>query len=132
MADPEARREAIQRRIELEASAARAEAEAAQRVIDDFVAEARRRGLAPEPLQATLLDGRAVKTDKVGWYVNRRRSLAIGEHGEYYVLVVPRRPLARFTGVKLEASLPTLEVSKGGRDGESGPLKEFLDRVLGG
>lgn len=132
MSDPEARREAIQRRVELEASAARAEAEAAQRIIDDFVVEARRRGIAPEPLQATLLNGRTVRTDKSGWYVNNRRSLAIGEDGSYYVLVVPRAPLARFTGVRLEPSQPALEVSKGGRDGESGPLREFLDRVLEG
>lgn len=130
MSDPSARHEDARRRVELEAAAARAEAEVAQRTIDEFLVEVRRRGIPAQPLVATLMNGRTARTDKTGWYVNRRRSLAVGEDGSYYVLVVPSAPLARFTGIKLEASLPTIEVSKGGRDGESGPLKEFLDRVL--
>jgi hypothetical protein len=123
--------EAARLRQELEEGARRAEAVAAQKVIDDFMVKVRELGMAPEPLQATLMNGTTVKTDKRGWYVNNRRSLAIGEKGEYYVLVVPGGGLlTRFTGVKLEASPPSLEVSRGGRDGESGPLVEFLERVL--
>ncbi len=122
--------EAARRRLELEEGALRAQAVAAQKVIDDFMVEARELGIAPEPLQATLMNGTVVKTDKRGWYVNNRRTLAIGENGEYYVLVVPGSRWARFTGIKLEASQPTIEVGRGGRDGESGPLVEFLERVL--
>lgn len=122
--------EAARLRHELEAGARRTEAVAAQKVIDEFMVQARRLGIDPVPLEATLMNGRTAKTDKRGWYVNNRRSLAVGENGEYYVLVVPSTKWARFTGIKLEASDPSLEVSRGGRDGESGPLVEFLDRVL--
>lgn len=122
--------EAARLRHELEAGARRTEAIAAQKVIDDFMAKAREIGLDPVPLEATLISGKTAKTDRRGWYVNNRRSLAIGENGEYYVLVVPSTRWARFTGVKIEPSPPSLEVSRGGRDGESGPLVEFLQRVL--
>ena len=101
-------------------------------LIDDFLSRVRERGIAPERLQATQLDGRVVKTDKTGWYVDRKRSVAIGEGGEWYVLVVPSSALSRFTGVKLEASPPEMVVGRGGRDGESGDLADFLQRVLDG
>lgn len=131
MTQPSDRQEDARRRLEMSQAAERAEAVAAQKIIDQFVKDARAAGLTPEPLMATMMNGVTVKTDKSGWYVNARRSLAVGENGEYYVLVVPRSTIARFTGIKLQPSPPSLEVAKGGRDGESGPLKEFLDRVLG-
>ena len=124
------RREAARRLAELAASARRGEAQAAQVVIDDFVVRARQQGLEPVKLEAMLLDGRTVRTDKTGWYVNKRHSLAIGEGGEWYVLTVTAGAMSRFTGVKLTASPPELVVGRGGRDGESGDLVEFLDRVL--
>lgn len=116
---------------ELAASARRAEAQAAQVLIDEFLVRVRARGIAPERLVATQLDGRQVKTDRMGWYVNRKRSVAIGEAGEWYVLTVPSSRFARLTGVKLEASQPEMVVGRGGRDGESGDLADFLARVLG-
>ncbi|MDO5535300.1 MAG: hypothetical protein Q4F65_11690 [Propionibacteriaceae bacterium] len=126
------RREAAQRMAELAASARRGEAQAAQALIDDFLVRVRAAGIPPQRLMATQLDGREVRTDKTGWYVNKKRSVAIGEDGAWYVLTVPSSALSRFTGVKLEASDPELVVGRGGRDGESGDLADFLARVLAG
>lgn len=120
------RAEEAARRAELAANAARGESKQAQILIDRFVAEARERGIAPHPLRATLYSGQSVKTDKVGWYLRKNQSLAIGEDGAYYVLTVPGGFRERLTGVKLKPSPPPLVVGKGGRDGESGDLGEFL------
>jgi hypothetical protein len=120
------RAEEAARRAELAANAARGEAKQAQILIDRFVVEARERGIAPHPLQATLYSGQSVKTDKTGWYLRKNKSLAIGEDGSYYVLTVPGGFRERLTGVKLKPSPPPLVVGKGGRDGESGDLGEFL------
>ena len=83
------RAEEAARRAELAANANRAESKQAQVLIDRFVADARERGIAPVPLRATLYSGQSVKTDKVGWYLRKNQSLAIGEDGSYYVLTVP-------------------------------------------
>ena len=120
------RAEEAARRAELAASQERAESRQAQVLIDGFVAAAKARGIAPQPLRATLYTGQSVKTDKVGWYLRKNQSLAIGEDGSYYVLTVPGGLRERFSGVKLKASPPPLVVGKGGRDGESGDLAEFL------
>ena len=120
------RAEEAARRAELAANAARGESKQAQILIDRFVAEARERGIAPHPLRATLYSGQSVKTDKSGWYLRKNQSLAIGEDGSYYVLTVPGGFRERLTGVKLKPSPPPLVVGKGGRDGESGDLGEFL------
>jgi hypothetical protein len=120
------RAEEAARRAELAANANRAESKQAQVLIDRFVADARERGIAPIPLRATLYSGQSVKTDKVGWYLRKNQSLAIGEDGSYYVLTVPGGWRERLSGVKLKPSPPPMVVGKGGRDGESGDLAEFL------
>ena len=71
-----------------------------------------------------------VKTDRRGWYLRADRSGAIGGGGEYYVLVVAGGWLERIRGVRLSPTPPPLVVARGGRDGESGDLAFFLDRVL--
>lgn len=124
------RAEDAARRHELAASHARAESQEAQRLIDEFVIAARERGVAPVPLRARLLNGREVKTDKQGWYLRRNHSIAIGIDGGYYQLTVPGSVLDRWRGVRLEPSPPPLVVGRGGRDGETGDLKEFLARAL--
>ena len=91
---------------------------------------ARERGIAAEPLRATLLSGHRVRTDKTGWYLRANRSVAIGEDGGYYVLVVPGGLAERFRGVRLSPSPAPLVVGQGGRDGETGPIGDFLDRRL--
>jgi hypothetical protein len=120
------RAEEAARRAELAASQERAESRQAQLLIDRFVADAKTRGIAPQPLRATLYTGQSVKTDKVGWYLRKNQSLAIGQDGSYYVLTVPGGLRERLSGVKLKASPPPLIVGKGGRDGESGDIAEFL------
>jgi hypothetical protein len=120
------RAEEAARRAELAAAQERAESRQAQKLIDEFVATARAKGIAPNPLKATLYTGQSVKTDKVGWYLRKNESLAIGEDGSYYVLTVPGGLRERFSGVKLKPTPPPLIVGKGGRDGESGDLAEFL------
>lgn len=124
------RAEEAARRAELAAAHARGESAQAQRMIDDFVVTVRERGITAEPLQATLLDGPVVRTDRRGWYLRQNRSVAIGENGEYYVLVVPGGWRERIRGVRLTPTPPPLIVARGGRDGESGDLAFFLDLFL--
>ena len=119
-------------RAELGASDARAEAARAQLLIDEFVAKALAQGLEPVDLKATTFEGRTVRTDKRGWYLRRNHSLAIGTDGAYYQLVVPAPSLAWLRGVKLQPSAPSLQVGRGGRDGETGDLSEFLQWTLEG
>lgn len=130
MAEPSQRHADARRRLELASAAAQAEAAAAQPHLDAFVAEATARGLSPEPLQATLLNGRRVKTPLVGWYLNAARTVAVGAGAEFYNLVMSGPPLARFTGVTPEPAPPVLEIGRGGRDGETGALVDFLARAL--
>jgi hypothetical protein len=120
------RAEEAARRAELAAAQERGESVQAQKLVDAFVVQARERGLAPEPLRATLFTGQSVKTDKRGWYLRKNRSLAIGEDGGYYVLTVPGGLRERLSGVRLQPSPPPLIVGRGGRDGESGSLVDFL------
>lgn len=120
------RAEEAARRAELAAAQQRGESQQAQVLIDDFVQQAKARGIAPEPLRATLYSGQSVKTDQRGWYLRKNQSLAIGEDGAYYVLTVPGGLRERLSGVKLTPSPPPLIVGKGGRDGESGDLADFL------
>ncbi|MDO5678383.1 MAG: hypothetical protein Q4G35_12855 [Propionibacteriaceae bacterium] len=126
------RQKAARIRAELNASHARNEAARAKVLIDDFLAAAEKQGLAPRPLKATTMDGHLVKTDKVGWYLRTNHSIAIDTEGNYYSLTVPGGFMARIKGVKLEPQLAPLVVGRGGRDGETGDLKEFLDWVLSG
>lgn len=126
------RQEAARIRAELSASAARAEAARAQVLIDEFVAEAKARGIEPRPLKAHTLDGHPVKTDKVGWYLRNNHSIAIDVDGNYYSMIVPASFWDRWRGVKLTPDLPPLVIGRGGRDGETGDLKEFLAWVLDG
>lgn len=131
MSDKRAQREEdARRRLDMVAAAARNESAAAQVLVDEFVAEAHRRGLQPEPLAAVLLNGTRVKSDQVGWYLNSRRTLAIAPDGRFFQLLATGSLLSRLTGVKLQPSPPPIEVGRGGRDGETGDLKDFLARTL--
>ena len=119
-------------RAELAAASGRFESERAQVIIDAFVVHAMELGIAPEPIRARTFAGAEVKTDKVGWYIRKNHSIAVGTDGGYYQLTVPGGTglLERLRGVKLAATPPPLVVGRGGRDGETGDLSEFLDRVL--
>jgi len=124
------RAEEAARRAELAAGAERAESKQAQALIDRFVADAKARRIQPHPLRATLYTGQNVKTDKTGWYIRKNQSLAVGEDGSYYILTVPGGLRERITGVKLKPSPPPMVIGRGGRDGESGDLADFLRRRL--
>lgn len=132
MSDREERAADARRRVELGEQAARREATAAQVLIDEFITAALAQGLTPVPLRATTFDGHVVKTDKTGWYLRQNKSIAIDVDGGYHSLTVPGGWKERFRGVKLQATQPSLSVGKGGRDGETGTLREFLGWVLAG
>ncbi|MDN5762983.1 MAG: hypothetical protein L0H41_11780 [Microlunatus sp.] len=124
------RAEEAARRAELAAASDRAESVKAQVLIDAFLVDVAAAGIAPEPLRANLYDGHTVKTDKRGWYLRKNRSVAIGADGGYYILTVPGGLKERLRGVRLRPTPPPLIVGKGGRDGETGDLTEFLARRL--
>lgn len=118
------------RRAELAAGSERAESAKAQELIDAFLRDVAEAGIPAEPLRATLYTGQRVKTDKRGWYLRKNQSVAVGEDGGYYILTVPGGFKERLRGVSLRTSPPPLIVGKGGRDGETGDLAEFLSRRL--
>ena len=124
------RAEEAARRAALAAGSERAESIKAQQLIDQFLRDAAASGVAPEPLKAALYTGQRVKTDRTGWYLRNNESVAVGTDGGYYILTVPGGLKERFRGVKLKPSPPPLIVGKGGRDGETGDLAEFLRRRL--
>jgi len=114
----------------LDASRA-AEAREAAALLEKFVRQAAEHGLTPHPLAARSFDGRATyRTKARGWYLKSNRSIAVGEHGEYYVLTVPASLRARLTGADLSPSTPRLIVGAGGGDGETVPLAQLLKQRL--
>ena len=125
-----ARAEDAARRAELAAAERQVEAARAQRLIDAFLAAARAAQIPTVALEARLLSGRLVKTDRRGWYLRHDRSIAVGEDGGYYQLLVPGGLRERLRGIHLQPSPPPLVVGRGGKDGESEDLSFFLDRIL--
>lgn len=118
------------RRQELARGAAEQEARLAQELIDKFIADAQAHGIAPEPLRVQLSDSSTARTDKTGWYIKRNRTVAIGSDGGYYICAMPGGLRERLSGVRLVPSQPALQVSRGGRDGETGDLADFLTKRL--
>jgi hypothetical protein len=124
------------------AEAARAHAEALERrraketeraraLIDDFLAEARRRGLETVELRARSADGRwRYRTGLHGWYLRRNETVALTPDGEFYLTTAPTSALALLRGVHLTPSDPPLVLGAGARDGESIDLADALARVL--
>lgn len=110
-----------------------AETEQARALVAGFVATARERGLPVEELRARPASGGArYRTGLRGWVLRRDGSAAVGEDGQYYLLVVPGGLGARLNGVRLEPSDPPLVLGRGGRDGESVLLADLLERRLEG
>lgn len=117
-------------RLRQEQDAETAQAEA---LIADFVRRAAARGVRPEPLLARGRSGRGrYRTGLEGWYLRQDHSVAVGADGGFYVLTAPDSLLARVRGVNLAPSDPPLVLGRGGRDGQSVPLAELLDRRLSG
>ena len=124
------RAEDATQRAELAAAQERGESIQAQKLINEFLAAAKAKGIAPHPLRATLYSGQSVKTDKIGWYLRKNHSVAIGDDGRYYVLIVPGGLRERLSGAKLQPTPPPLVVGRGGKDGETGDLAKFLQLRL--
>lgn len=102
----------------------------ARALVAAFVERARAAGVPTEPLLARDYSGRGpLRTGKRGWYVRSNRTAAVGDDGEFYVLVVEGGLVARLRGATLAPSDPPLVLGAGGRDGESIALRDALARV---
>jgi hypothetical protein len=103
----------------------------AQVLIDRFIERATQAGLATEKLTARPWSGRGrYRTDVVGWYLRRDRSIGVGVDGSFYFLAVPPVLFGQVRTVRVEPSPPPLEVGKGAKDGESFPLGDLLEMRL--
>jgi hypothetical protein len=122
-------------RVQAERLAARQDAEhtRAEEMLRDFVAAARAAELAPEELQVQGYGGRGTaRTGLKGWYLRMDRTLGISTEGDFYVLTAPVGLLDRVRGVRPDARRPPAILGAGGKDGESVPLADALDRLLPG
>ncbi|MGA8993164.1 MAG: hypothetical protein WB441_02535 [Nocardioidaceae bacterium] len=117
----------------VEAQRRRGEQESAQAqvLLDRFVEEATRLGLATEELSARPWSGRGrYRTGVVGWYLRRDRSVGVSREGGYYVLVVSPERFGRWRTVTVDPTPPPLKVGQGARDGESVALDALLEMRL--
>jgi hypothetical protein len=125
------RREAFEAHAQAQKRAEAAQAQRARPLVADFVRRAREQGLASGPLRARAYSGSATyRTDLRGWYLQPTGLLAVGDDGEFYVLIAAGGLAARLRGVQIPPSPPQLEVGRGARDGESMSLRELLERRL--
>jgi hypothetical protein len=125
------RRAAAEAQAEAFARRKAGEHEKARQVIQDFVAQATDRGIAPTLLTARSYSGSGRYRTRVrGWYIRRNGALAVGTDGEFYTLMVPGGLRARLTGAELPPTDPPLVVGAGGRDGESIALADLLQQRL--
>ena len=113
-------------------AAQRRESQRAQQMIDEFIAQAESAGPSPVTLDARTVNGRVVKTGVTGWYLRRDHTVAIGTDGGYYILTAVDAPTLPWRPAKVTPTEPPLVVGRGGKDGESGDLKDFLARALSG
>jgi hypothetical protein len=125
------RREAVAGQAERLEREHAAETAQARELVAGFVAAARERSLPLEDLRArTASGGTTYRTGLRGWTLRRDGSAALGEDGEFYLLVVPGSLRARLSGVHLRPQDPPLVLGRGGRDGESVLLADLLARRL--
>jgi hypothetical protein len=111
---------ALERRKAAETAQARAQ-------LAEFVGKMKALGIEPHPLRAQVAgSGASYRTNVVGWYLRRNRSLGADTDGNFYILGAPASLKARLTGVRISPSDPPLTVGLGARDGESMPLEQLL------
>ena len=121
----------IEARAEAAERAAAKEAAQAQVLIDDFVAEAKRRGVEPVPLRAPGAGNRGrYRTGLLGWYLSRDDRVAVDTEGRFYVLRTQGGLRERLFGGEVQPTDPPLVVGRGARDGESIDLHRLLQRRL--
>jgi hypothetical protein len=127
----ESRREAFEVHAQAQRRAEGAESERARPLVAEFVRRAREQELATTALRARAYSGSAsYRTGRVGWYLQPTGPLAIGDDGEFYVLIAAPGFTSRLRGVDVAPSPPPLAVGRGARDGESMSLAELLERRL--
>lgn len=122
-------------RVQAERLEARQDAEhsRAEAMLREFAAAARAAGPAPEHLLVQGYGGRGTaRTGIKGWYLRVDRTLGVSTDGDFYVLTAPVSLLDRVRGVRLEPRRAPLTLGAGGKDGESLPLAEALERVFPG
>ncbi|MFV0287354.1 MAG: hypothetical protein ACK5IM_13380, partial [Demequina sp.] len=108
-----------------------AEVAQAATLVRQFRDDAVSAGITPTRLTARTYDGKArYRTALEGWYLKHDRSVAVGTDGEFYVLSVPASLRGRIAGASVPPAEPPLELGKGGRDGESMPMRQALDQRL--
>jgi hypothetical protein len=108
-----------------------AETAQARRLLAEFVQEMTNRGIAPTRLRARVPESRATyRTNVIGWYLRRNRSLGVDTDGNFYILDTAASLKSRALGVRMEPAEPPLTVGVGARDGESMPLEQLLNLRL--
>lgn len=127
----ERQRRAVRAHAEADERARVAEQAEAAELVAWFAAEATRRGLRTTRLVARSYDGRGrYRTRLTGWYVDRAQTRAVDIDGRFHLLTVPASLRSRLLGADPQPSAPPLVVGRGGRDGESIPLRTLLTRRL--
>jgi hypothetical protein len=127
----ESRREAFEVHAQAQRRAEAAESAKARPLVAQFVQKAREQQLDTTPLRARAYSGTAsYRTGRTGWYLQPDGPLAIGDDGEFYVLIAAPGLSARLRGVQVSPEPPPLAVGRGARDGESMSLAELLQRRL--
>ncbi|GAB3141625.1 hypothetical protein GCM10027290_14670 [Micromonospora sonneratiae] len=126
-----AHRQAVELRAAAEERRRTEETERARKLVAWFTREAQQRGLRPTALTAVGYNGRTrYQTGLTGWYVDVAHSRAIDVTGDYYLLTVDGGLRARLLGATVRPQAPRLIVGEGGRDGQSVPLRDLLQRRL--
>ncbi|KAB1940669.1 hypothetical protein F8271_15690 [Micromonospora sp. ALFpr18c] len=124
-------RRAVRAHADADARRRAAEQAEAAELVAWFVAEATRRGLRTTRLVARGYDGRSrYRTRLTGWYVDRAHSRAIDVRAGFHLLTVPTSLRARLFGADPQPDPAPLVIGRGGRDGESVPLRALLTRRL--
>ena len=125
------RRDDADRKVEALEKYRAAESQRARAMIREFVETARAANLPTEHLVARGYDGNGrYRTNVVGWYLRRDRSIGIGANGEFYVMTVQPSWRGRIVGAEVPPRDPPLILGAGGRDGESMPLQDILRKRL--
>ena len=104
-----------------------AEARRTAPMVAEFAERMRAAGVPTSTLRARPYSGRGtLRTDVVGWYVRRDRSIGVGTDGRWYVLVVAPSLRGRLTGIHVDPTDAPMQVGAGGRDGDSIALDALL------
>ncbi|MGW0433337.1 hypothetical protein ACWDV4_12470 [Micromonospora sp. NPDC003197] len=126
-----AHRQAVELRTAAEERRRAEETGRARKLVAWFTRQAQQCGIRPTVLTAVGYNGRTrYRTGLTGWYVDVAHSRAVSVAGDYYLLTVAGGLRARLLGASIQPQEPRLIVGEGGRDGQSVPLRDLLQRRL--